>query len=230
MTRRCTADESTDGETSQHPGRRRPAGEAARLPDASSRSWGRTSSCARSGEEALREILQTRLRGHPARRQHARHGRLRDGRADPPATSDRRTRRSSSSPPTPTRCRPRAATRSARSTTSSSPVVPDVLRTKVRVFVELYLTQRVRRQAEERVALAAAEAARHAPRRTPPLASLARGEPRARPVARPEVTRRRPRCGCCVPRFADSAPRALRRPAAAARCLRRHGVSAEAVP
>jgi CheY-like chemotaxis protein len=41
-----------------------------------------------------------------------------------------------------------------------SPVVPEVLRTKVRVFVELYLvTQRVRRQAEEAGAKAAAEEA-----------------------------------------------------------------------
>nr|WP_259371909.1 response regulator [Caldimonas mangrovi] len=44
-----------------------------------------------------------------------------------------------------------------------SPVVPEVLRSKVKVFVELYaMQQRARRQAEERVALAAAEAARHA--------------------------------------------------------------------
>jgi signal transduction histidine kinase/DNA-binding response OmpR family regulator len=42
-----------------------------------------------------------------------------------------------------------------------SPVVPEVLRSKVKVFVELHTMQRhVRRQAEERVALAAAEAAR----------------------------------------------------------------------
>ena len=38
---------------------------------------------------------------------------------DPRSTRSRRTRRSSSSPPTPTRCRPRRATRSARWTTSS---------------------------------------------------------------------------------------------------------------
>jgi signal transduction histidine kinase/DNA-binding response OmpR family regulator len=44
-----------------------------------------------------------------------------------------------------------------------SPVVPEVLRTKVRVFVELYLmTQQVRRQADERVALAKEQAARAA--------------------------------------------------------------------
>ena len=40
---------------------------------------------AHSGEEALKAVLQRRLRRHPARRQHARHGRLRDGRADPQA-------------------------------------------------------------------------------------------------------------------------------------------------
>ncbi len=43
-----------------------------------------------------------------------------------------------------------------------SPVNPDVLRSKVKVFVDLHLTQRrLRRRADERVALAAAEAARH---------------------------------------------------------------------
>src|SRR5205085_1339220 len=44
-----------------------------------------------------------------------------------------------------------------------SPVVPEVLRTKVRVFVELYLmAQQVRRQADERVAVAKEQAARAA--------------------------------------------------------------------
>src|SRR5207248_2489467 len=42
-----------------------------------------------------------------------------------------------------------------------SPVVPEVLRSKVKVFVELHQMQRrVRRQADERVALVASEAAR----------------------------------------------------------------------
>ncbi|HEY2190504.1 MAG TPA: response regulator [Caldimonas sp.] len=42
-----------------------------------------------------------------------------------------------------------------------SPIVPDVLRSKVRVFVDLHLAQRrLRRHVDERVALAAAEAAR----------------------------------------------------------------------
>jgi signal transduction histidine kinase/DNA-binding response OmpR family regulator len=44
-----------------------------------------------------------------------------------------------------------------------SPVVPEVLRTKVRVFVDLHLmTRQVRRQADERVALAKEQAARAA--------------------------------------------------------------------
>jgi len=44
-----------------------------------------------------------------------------------------------------------------------SPVVPEVLRTKVRVFVELFrMTQQVRQQADERVALAREQAARAA--------------------------------------------------------------------
>src|SRR6516162_2956251 len=44
-----------------------------------------------------------------------------------------------------------------------SPVIPEVLRTKVGVFVELYQRgEQVRRQAEERVALAHAQAARAA--------------------------------------------------------------------
>ncbi len=44
-----------------------------------------------------------------------------------------------------------------------SPVVPEVLRSKVKVFVELHAMQRrVRRQAEQRVALAQAVAAQHA--------------------------------------------------------------------
>src|SRR5207244_2811620 len=42
-----------------------------------------------------------------------------------------------------------------------SPVVPEVLRTKVKVFVDLFrMTQQVKRQADERVALAREQAAR----------------------------------------------------------------------
>src|SRR5215469_13593029 len=44
-----------------------------------------------------------------------------------------------------------------------TPIVPEILRTKVGVFVDLYKkTQQVKRQAEERVALARAQAARAA--------------------------------------------------------------------
>lgn len=44
-----------------------------------------------------------------------------------------------------------------------SPIVPEILRTKVRVFVDLYrMTQQVKRQADERVALAREQAARAA--------------------------------------------------------------------
>jgi len=44
-----------------------------------------------------------------------------------------------------------------------SPVVPEILRTKVKVFVDLYrMTQQVKRQADERVALAREQAARAA--------------------------------------------------------------------
>jgi signal transduction histidine kinase/DNA-binding response OmpR family regulator len=44
-----------------------------------------------------------------------------------------------------------------------SPVVPEILRTKVKVFVDLYrMTQQVKRQADERVALAQEQAARAA--------------------------------------------------------------------
>ena len=72
-----------------------------------------------------------------------------------------RTRRSSSSPRTPTRCRRRRAIRSARWTTSSRRWCREILRSKVRVFVELYqMRQQVRRQADARAAVMAAQAAR----------------------------------------------------------------------
>ncbi|MGH7174135.1 MAG: response regulator, partial [Gemmataceae bacterium] len=44
-----------------------------------------------------------------------------------------------------------------------SPIIPEILRTKVRVFVELYrMTQQVKQQADERVALAREQTARAA--------------------------------------------------------------------
>ena len=74
---------------------------------------------ATSGREALRAASPPGVRGHPARRQHAGHGRLRDGGADPPAEELRahpdhlrhRVRRRDA--------RRAAATRWARWTTSS---------------------------------------------------------------------------------------------------------------
>jgi signal transduction histidine kinase/DNA-binding response OmpR family regulator len=48
-----------------------------------------------------------------------------------------------------------------------SPIVPEVLRTKVKVFVDLFMmTQQIRRQADERVALAEEQAARSAAEET----------------------------------------------------------------
>ena len=75
---------------------------------------------ATSGEEALRQVLKQRVRGHPARRQHARPRRARDRGADPQPASARRMCRSSSSPrTTTTKCAPPGATRSAPSTSWS---------------------------------------------------------------------------------------------------------------
>ncbi len=67
-----------------------------------------------------------------------------------------------------------------------TPVVPEILRTKVGVFVELYKkTQQVKRQAEEHVALARAQAARAAAEEaTRALVLPGRGQHGARPVAR----------------------------------------------
>ena len=106
---------------------------------------------------------EDRVRGDPARRQHAGHGRLRDGGADP---------------------RPQAVgahadhlrhgdyadeVRTAKGYSLGavdyilSPVVPDILRTKVKVFVDLFLLAQIaKRQARERGQLAAERAARTA--------------------------------------------------------------------
>jgi PAS domain S-box-containing protein len=60
-----------------------------------------------------------------------------------------------------------------------SPVVPEILRTKVRVFVDLHrMTQEVRRHAEERIALAREQAAREAAERS--AAALRESEERFR--------------------------------------------------
>ena len=76
----------------------------------------------------------------------------------------RRTRRSSSSPRTPTRCRRAQGYSLGAVDYILSPVVPEVLRSKVKVFVELYQMQQRSAQAEERVALRG-RGARAPPRR-----------------------------------------------------------------
>ena len=55
-----------------------------------------------------------------------------------------------------------------------TPVTPNILRTKVKVFVQLYLmTRQAERQAEQRAALAREQAARGGGRVDPPLDVLA---------------------------------------------------------
>ncbi len=115
----------------------------------------------RSGEEALKRGPEARVRGDPARRQHARHRRVRDGGADPPAQAlgahaDHLHHRDYGD-------EVRVAQGYALGAVDYmlSPIVPEILRSKVKVFVELYLlAQLARKQAEEHVALAAERAAR----------------------------------------------------------------------
>ena len=96
-----------------------------------------------------------RVRGRPPRRQHAGDGRLRDGRPHPPARRSRQT-------PIIFLTADPDELRAAQGYSLGAvdyivcPFVPDVLRAKVRVFVELS------RAREQRVALSRAEAAREA--------------------------------------------------------------------
>ena len=94
------------------------------------------------------------------------HGRLRDGEADPHARASPSTRRSSSSPRTrATRRRSPTAYASGAVDFIFAPIVPDVLRAKVSVFVELFLqVAGARAVAERRHALSERSAtARRAP-------------------------------------------------------------------
>ena len=86
--------------------------------------------------------------------------------------------------------------------------MPDVLRSKVKVFVELYQAQqRTRLMAEEQVARAQAEAARRAAEESRGRADfMARGEPRARRLARPGARA----CGACSRWRCRASPRRRR--------------------
>jgi len=86
-----------------------------------------------------------------------------------------------------------------------TPIVPEVLRTKVRVFVDMFrMTQQLKRQAEERIALAEARAARaaaeEAQRRTELLAEAGKTLGRSLDL---EATMRAI-CGLFVPDVAES--------------------------
>ena len=85
-----------------------------------------------------------------------------------------------------------------------TPVVPEILRTKVRVFVDLYrMTQQVKRQAEERVALAGRRRRGRRPRRR---RGARRSWPRRAPSWSARSTTRRSRAGLAgqsVPFLAD---------------------------
>jgi response regulator RpfG family c-di-GMP phosphodiesterase len=109
-----------------------------------------------------------------------------------------------------------------------SPVNPDVLRSKVKVFVDLHLTQRrLRRRADERVALAAAEAARHvAEENTRRSHFFSHASRELGSSLDSEVTGTR-LLEMLVPRFASEATLALCDPAGGATRPRRRAVDAE---
>ena len=145
----------------QHPGRRRPAGEAARLRRRSWRSSARTSSCARSGAEALRSSCEREFAVILLDVNMPDIDGFETAEPDPPAQEvgahadhlHHRVRRRDADA--------RAATRSARSTTSCRRSCPRSCAPRCRVFVELYRCSSAA-PAAERVALARAEAARAA--------------------------------------------------------------------
>ena len=209
------ADEPTQR---QHPDRRRPAGEAARLRHASSRSWARTSSARARARRRCSRSCEQRVRGHPARRQHAGHGRPRDRRADPPAQAVRahadhlhhRLRRRDADRA--------AAIRSARSTTSCRRSCRRCCAPRCKVFVELYLMQRRAAPAGRGARRAGARPrrrARVAEENDAALDFLARGQPRAERLARRRAAAAPPARAAGAASCADGARCALRRRAAA---------------
>ena len=145
---------------------------------------------ARSGEEALQRAARARVRGDPARRQHAGHGRLRDRRADPPAQ-----RKSAHTPIIfITAYADEMQTAHGYSLGAVdyilSPVVPEILRSKVRVFVELYrCSAQLRSRPTSASRWRAEQAARAAAEENTRRSELpGRGEPRARRLARRRAT------------------------------------------
>ena len=98
---------------------------------------------AQLGQRGAAPASEARVRRHAARRADAGDGRLRGGAPRAPEPARPATCRSSSSPPrTTARTTCCAATAPARSTFCSSRSNPDILRSKVRVFLELYTARR----------------------------------------------------------------------------------------
>ena len=152
----CRSDAGDAGRRDgRHPGRRRPAGEAAGLRDGARGARARTSSASRSGAEALREVLQREFAVILLDVNMPEHGRLRDGDADPPAQAQ------SAHTPIIFLTAYADEMQTARGYSLGAvdyiltPVVPEMLRSKVRVFVDLLPDAAAHaRQADERVALA----------------------------------------------------------------------------
>ena len=96
-----------------------------------------------SGEAALRAVMERRVRRDPHGRPDAGHGRLRDGPADPDAQASREhtpiifiTAHAAEEAKIP------VAYESGAVDFIFAPIVPDILRAKVRIFVELFLKSR----------------------------------------------------------------------------------------
>ena len=180
---------------------------------------------ARSGAGGAEVHPGDGVRGHPAGRQHARHRRARDGQPDPPvqevgADADRlhhRVRRRD--------CRRARGYALGAVDYIPSPVVPEVLRSKVRVFVELFrMNRQLQQQAAQREALARSEAARAAAEdaihRADFLAEASQVLSRSLEPRRHD----RARCWTCACRCWASAPSSASRTRTAAcagwRCIR----------
>jgi PleD family two-component response regulator len=89
---------------------------------------------ARSGTEALQRLMESGVRGHPARRQHAGHGRLRDGGDDPRAPAFREDADHLRDGGARDRSRPLKGYELGAVDYVYVPVVPEILRGKVEVW------------------------------------------------------------------------------------------------